>query len=350
MWKSIRTDLMTARVSLALALTCHVYPTASEPQRFEAVESHMGTLVRITVYAEDIEAARTAIRAGFDRINAIDAILSDYKPESELSRLTTTAIDRPVAVSPDLYAVLRASQDLALATGGAFDVTQGAVVRLWREARRTGQPPEPSALAAASARSGYGKLVLDDGARTVRLTTPGVMLDVGAIGKGYAASEALASITACGIRSALVAISGDLAFSAAPPGRKGWRIGLHALGQEATDVPQVLELTHAAVSTSGNASQYLDADGLRYSHVISPASGLGLVNDITVTVIASHGLDADGLDTAVSVLGATHGLALIESRPAMAALVVERTRDSVTVRPSSHLLRLIGEAPALAPQ
>ena len=351
MWKWIPTDVTKVLVSLALAmvLVWHVSPTASEPQRFEAVEPHMGTLVRITVYAADIDVARVAIRAGFDRIRALDEILSDYKPHSELSRLTTAAVDRPVPVSADLFTVLRASQELAEATGGAFDVTQGPVVRLWREARKVGRAPDAAALAAATARSGFRKLVLDGDTRTVRLTVPGMMLDVGAIGKGYAASETLAAITANGIRSALVAVSGDLAFSDAPPGRSGWRIGVHALGPGITAVPQTLDLTHAAVSTSGNAAQHLDVEGRRYSHIIDPGTGLGLVDDITVTVIAPHGIDADGLDTAVSVLGAPRGIALIDARPATAALVVERTRDDVVVRASAHLLRLVGESTAASP-
>jgi thiamine biosynthesis lipoprotein len=165
----------------------------------------------------------------------------------------------------------------------------------------------------------------------VTLEIAGMALDVGAIGKGYAASEALEAITQRGVRSALVAVSGDLAFSDAPPGRPGWRVRVHSDESLAASVPDVLELTNAAVSTSGNAEQHVDIDGRRYSHVIDPASGMGLVRDITVTVVARHGLEADGLDTAVAVLGADRGLPLAESRGA-AALVIERTAAGTSVR------------------
>jgi thiamine biosynthesis lipoprotein len=101
-----------------------------------------------------------------------------------------------------------------------------------------------------------------------------------------------------------------------------------------------LELTNAAVSTSGSSEQHVDIKGRRYSHIIDPASGMGLVDDITVTVIARHGLDSDGLDTAVSVLGAARGLALIESRPEAAALIIQRTSAGTTVLPSSRFLEL----------
>lgn len=345
MWKSIPTDGRSGVAALlVLAFVWVASPVASELQRFEAVEPHMGTLARITVYADDIDAARTAIRAGFDRIRALDDILSDYKTDSELSRLTTSAVGRAVPVSDDLFTVLRAAQRLAQATDGAFDATQGPVTRVWREARRTGRRPEPAALAAAAGRSGHRLLHLDEAARTVQLDRPGMALDVGAIGKGHAASEALAAITRSGVRSALVAVSGDLACSDAPPGRRGWRIGIHALAADVTSIPQMLELTHAAVSTSGNASQYLDVDGRRYSHVIDPATATGLVDDLTVTVIAPHGLEADGVDTAVSVLGAARGLALVESMPDVAALVVHRTAAGVTVLPSARLRALVAPA------
>lgn len=331
---------MRLLLAATLALTALATPRANDLLRFEAVEPHMGTLVRITVYtAGEPEAAR-AFRAAFDRIRELDATLSDYRPDSELNRLTTTAVRRPVRVGGDLFTVLRASQQLAAATDGAFDVTQGPVVRLWREARKTGRLPDAEALREAAARSGFGKLRLDAGRRTVMCDVAGMALDVGAIGKGYAASEALAVLHGLGVRSALVAVSGDLAFSDAPPGRRGWRIGVHSLDPSLVQVPQVLELTNAAVSTSGSLEQHLDAGGRRYSHVIDPATGMGLIDDITVTVVAPHGLDADGLDTAVSVLGPERGLALVESRGDAAALIIEHSAAGVTAFPSSRFRAL----------
>jgi thiamine biosynthesis lipoprotein len=165
-------------------------------------------------------------------------------------------------------------------------------------------------------------------------------LDVGAIGKGYAATEALTAVTAQGIRSALVAVSGDLAFSQAPPGQRGWRIGVHTGGGSIAPLPEVLELANAAVSTAGSREQHVTIDGRRYSHIVDPASRTGLEHDLTVTVIARHGLDADGLDTAISVLGPERGLALAESRPGVAALIVRRSGGALTATPSSAFREL----------
>ncbi len=332
---------MRPPLSLILPIAALAGFTAPELHRFEAVEPHMGTLVRIVIYTPGEQAARDAFRAAFDRIRALDATLSDYRPDSELNRITrAAAVD--VQVSDDLFAVLRASQDLAEATGGAFDITQGPVVRLWREARKSARLPDPAALRAAAARSGFRKLHLDAMHRTVKFDIAGMRLDVGAIGKGYAASEALEVLRRRGVLSALVAVSGDLAFSNAPPGQRGWRIDVHAADPAIVNVPRVLELTNAAVSTSGNSEQHVDMDGRRYSHVIDPSSGMGLVNDITVTVVARHGIDADGLDTAISVLGAERGLALIESRPDAAALILQRTSAGTSVLTSSRF-RLLAD-------
>jgi thiamine biosynthesis lipoprotein len=291
---SLRWSLLLASLSLV---------QAADLQLFEAVEPHMGTLFRIKLYAVDALQAKSAFRAAFDRVRDLDAILSDYKPDSELNQISQS----PIRVSEDLFRVLAASQKLAEETGGAFDVTLGPVIRLWREARKNHRLPDTEALHEAGSRCGYRKLHLDAANRTAAFGQPGMQLDVGGIAKGYAADEALAALKHLGIRSALVAASGDLAFSNPPPGQRGWRIGVGSSDR-------VLELSNAAVSTSGDAEQHLDADGKRYSHIIDPATGMGLTNGITVTIVAPHGIDADGISTAVGVLGPERGKKFIEKQ------------------------------------
>lgn len=338
--KWIHSDGVRGLLGLSLSILSLIQPAGAELQRFESVEPHMGTLVRVTVYTPDEHAARAAFRAAFSRIEALDHILSDYRPDSELNIITRTAVGRATRVSEDLFAVVAASQELAEATGGAFDITQGPVVRLWRDARKTARMPDAAALREASARTGFRKLHLDSTRRTMRFDERGMALDVGGIGKGYAASEAVEVLGGIGVRSALVAMSGDLAFSEAPPGQDGWRIRVHSADPGVTNVPRVLELTNAAVSTSGNTEQHVDIAGRRYSHIIDPSSGMGLVDDLTVTVIARHGLCADGLDTAISVLGVDRGLALIDTRPSTAALIIQRTNTGTSFLPSSRFLTL----------
>jgi thiamine biosynthesis lipoprotein len=185
----------------------------------------MGTLFRIELYAADEARAREAFQAAFARIAELDQTLSDYKPDSELNRICVRAVERPVKVSADLFDVLQESQDMARKSEGAFDVTLGPVIRLWRQARREGHLPDPEQLREAAARCGYRKIHLDAAARSVQFEQAGMQLDVGGIAKGWAAEAALKTIGRYGIRSALVAASGDLAFGDAPPGKAGWKIG-----------------------------------------------------------------------------------------------------------------------------
>jgi thiamine biosynthesis lipoprotein len=284
---------------------------AADLRLFEAVEPHMGTLFRIKLYTADEQQAAAAFRAAFARIHDLDAALSDYKPDSELNRVCRTM--RPVKVSEDLFHVLAASQKLSEQTGGAFDVTLGPVIRLWREARKSNRLPDAADLKEAGRHCGYRKLHLDEADRTLWLDRADMQLDLGGIAKGYAADSALAVLTQLGIRSALVAASGDLAFSDPPLGQRGWRIGVDS---------SVLELSHAAVSTSGAAEQHLDTNGKRYSHIIDPASFMGLSRDLTVTIVAPSGILADGMATAVSVLGERRGIDFLRKQDSVAGMIV----------------------------
>ncbi len=282
----------------------------------------MGTLMRITLYARDASQATSAFQAAFARISTLDDAFTDYQPQSELNRLTQTAVKRPVKVSDDLLTVLLKAESFSHETNGAFDVTIGPVTHLWRAARKGQLVPSQDEIAAAVARTGFRKLHIDSAARTVEVDEPGMQLDLGGIAKGYAADQALAVLEKCGIDSALVAASGDLTFSGAPPGKSGWRIEVDPTGQVTGPLTRVLLLTNAAVSTSGDREQHLDAAGKRYSHIVNPHSGLGLTSGMAVTVVAESGIDADAASTAIEVLGVEAGLAFVERQPQMSAFAI----------------------------
>lgn len=292
--------------SLALALIC---PGASgEPlQRFEYSEVAMGGRARIVVYAADESAASRTCRAAFDRIAELEDVMSDYRPTSELMRLCARSGGPAQVVSDDLLDILLRCQDLSRRSGGAFDATAGPIVRLWRAARKSGELPDPHELAAARRRSGWRKMVINADACTVRLVEPGMLLDLGGIAKGYACDEALRVLREAGLTRALVEMGGDIAVGAPPPGTSGWWI-------EAAGAPSThnrLTLANAGVSTSGDTEQFVEIDGMRYSHIVDPRTGLGLTNRIMVTVIAPEAATSDGLATAVCVLGEQKGRELV---------------------------------------
>jgi thiamine biosynthesis lipoprotein len=291
-------------------------------ERFEAVEPHMGTLVHIVIYAPDQTVARRAFQAAFARVAELDEILSDYKAESELSRLCATG---SATVSVDLFRVLEASQRLAAESEGAFDITAAPMIRLWREARKTGILPDAPAIEAARARSGWRKLTLDARTRWATLSQAGMQLDVGGIAKGYVADETVQVLKQIGIRSALVAASGDIVVSDPPPGKAGWDLTLELLGGT-----RDIQLRNAAVSTAGDTEQFVEINGTHYSHIIDPATGMALTRRIAVSVIAPTGLEADGLDTTISVLGLDRGLALMKSHPKASALIVTEAGSVAT--------------------
>jgi thiamine biosynthesis lipoprotein len=271
--------------------------------RFEYSAPRMGTLIRIVLYAPAEPAARAAAAAAFTRISDLNRILSDYDPESEVSRLSRHAPGTAVPVSAELFALLEESQRLAAESGGAFDITAGPIVRLWRHARQTDRLPAPAERAAALRAAGHAKLKLRAGDRTVTLLEAGMMLDFGGIAKGYAADAALAVLRQHGFSRAMVAAGGDLALGAPPPGATGWRIELAPFGGSLA-APLVLVAADVAVSTSGDAEQYLEFDGVRYSHIVDPRTALGLTHPCAVTIIAGRGAQADGLATAGCVLAA----------------------------------------------
>ena len=303
----------------ATLLAIPLLAAAAPLERFEFSQPQMGTIVRIVLYARDLPSAKHAADAAFARIAALDETLSDYRDTSEVTRVSRASGGDPVAVSDDLFRVLRASQSLARASDGAFDVTAGPLILLWRAARRHHELPDDESVRSARARTGFAHLELDDARRTVRLRVAGMQLDLGGIAKGFAADEAARVLSRLGIARALVAAGGDIVAMDAPPGKSGWTVAI--AGVEAADAGSV-SLRHAAVSTSGDAEQFVEIGGVRYSHIIDPRTGRALTGRSSVTVVAADGMTSDSLATAVSVLGREKGIPLVDATDGAAALLV----------------------------
>jgi thiamine biosynthesis lipoprotein len=313
--------------ALLIAALLSSRSAATAEQRFEFAERHMGTLVRLVLYAPDRANAEASAARAFSRIRALDDALSDYRETSELMQLSRQAGGGAVPVSADLFRVLDAAQRFAAASDGAFDVTAGSLSLLWRDARRRQTLPEPARIAAARALTGRDKLELDRRLRTVRLRAAGMQLDVGGIAKGFAADEAATVLRQCGIRSALIAAGGDIVVMAAPPGTAGWRVAVASIDGGSQPPAGYLTLHDVAVSTSGDGEQFMVAGGLRYSHIFDPRTGQALTGRSSITVIAPDGTTSDALATAVSVMGGTRGARLVDETPGAAALIVDR-RDA----------------------
>lgn len=261
----------------------------------------MGTLFRVELYAEDPVAAGEAVRAAWARVHQLNDAFSDYAPESELMRFCRQPAGTVVHLSPDLAGILRRADEVNRLSGGAFDVTIGPLKRLWRQSRRDALLPAPERIAQARALTGWSKVrLLPNGAAILQVD--GMRLDLGGIAKGHAADAALGILRERGFPRAIVAASGDIVAGDAPPGETGWKVGVASL-----DDPDGLEdsvrLRHQALSTSGDTMQAAEIGGVGYSHILDPATGIGLTVRRMVNVIAPSGTLADAWATALSVSG-----------------------------------------------
>jgi len=291
--------------------------------RFEFEQLEMAVPVRIVLYAAERAAATRAAQDAFARVHALNAVMSDYDERSELRRLCETAgTGRPVPVSDDLWKVLAHAQDVSARSEGAFDVTVGPVVRLWRRARRQRELPPPEAVAEARKLVGYQLVRLDPARHTVELLRTGMRLDLGGIAKGYAMDEAYAVLRRAGLPRAMVEAGGDIRLGDPPPDRPGWHIALTPLDDPHGRPESYLVLSRVAVSTSGDSMQFVEIGGRRYSHIVDPRTGMALTDHSRVTVVAPAGITADALTKVLSVLGPQKGMKLIEETPQAAARLI----------------------------
>jgi thiamine biosynthesis lipoprotein len=282
----------------------------------------MGLPVRVVLHAPDSDAARRAATAAFARIAILDQMMSDYRPDSELRRLEGRTGEW-VPISAELYDVLRGALEISEATSGAFDPSIGPLVALWRGARQTGRLPDSPSVETARASVGWRDIHLDASRRAIRLERPGMRLDLGGIAKGYILQEARRILRSHDVTRTLIESGGDIVVGDAPPGRQGWRIDIGAADSGFTE--RASRLVNAAIATSGPTFQYVDIEGVRYSHIIDPRTGLGVTAPVIARVIADDAATADGLATALTILGEERVSAIRERFP---GVMVDLTKPS----------------------
>ncbi len=267
--------------------------------RYEYAAEKMGVPVRVILYAENEDQALAVSNAVWKRFDELNATLSDYDPESEIIQVCRKSAESGgfVEVSPDLRLALEESRKFCEWTGGAFDATVSPIVKLWRRSRYFHSRPPESALLPAKKLVGLDVWSLD--ARGVK-TEPNVRFDVGGIAKGIALDEALKAAQKLGVKSVLIDASGDLRLGAAPPGKKGWKIGVASLNPEPACY---CELSDVGICASGDANRYVEIDGIRYSHIIDPRTCEPLTRRCVASVLAPTATAADALASALCVVG-----------------------------------------------
>jgi len=305
-----------------IALFLFSFFTVCSQTRFEYGHQQMGTQIRLIFYTSNKRKADSVANLAFNRIDNLNNKLSDYKQNSELNKLCRQT-NEDVVVSNDLYRILNESVRISEDTNGAFDVTAGPLIQLWRKTRKTSTLPTTSDLVEAKQNVGH-KHIKFPKKNVVLLNANAMQLDLGGIGKGFTADEVIKVLGLNDITSALVDLGGDIRVSNPPPGKEHWVLAFSYYNEEGKEVIKKIGLKDAAVATSGDMYQYVEIDGKKYSHIINPKTGMALNNNIQVTTIAKNATLADAYASALSVMGITKAKLFLKNNTDLNVFMVEQ--------------------------
>ena len=284
----------------------------------------MNTIAKITAIAPDKKTARLSIDSAFGKIYRLEKLMNRYDPNSQISKVNRLAAKEPIRVDKDLFDILQQSIYYSRKTDGAFDITVGPLVDLWKKCAEANSMPTEQQLAEVRGTVGYEKVILDANDFSVRFVVEGVSLDLGAIAKGFAADKAVEEMKRCGAVGGLVDIGGQIGCFGLTEKKGKWIVGIRNPAKaEDNQIIAKLAFSDKAVSTSGDYERFYKIGGKRFSHIFNPATEKNADQLASVTVIAANGTEADALATAVSVLGAEKGLEIIEKTENTEAIIIK---------------------------
>ena len=293
----------------------------------------MATRFELVLHGENPVALRAAGEEALDEVERLDAQLSLYRPDSELSHLNQSAATAPVRVTPGLFYLLQRAQRLSAESGGVFDITIAPLMRCWGFLGGGGQLPDPAALAEAKSKVGMNLVVLDEENFTVHFTRPGVMLDLGAIGKGYALERAAEILREAGVHHALLhgGTSTVHALGAQPNG-DSWKIAVERPPDPSENetrpirnaILATVPLRDEAMSVSAVWGKSFQAGGKTFGHVLDPRTGEPAEGALLAAVALPSATETDALSTALLTAGLVGHDAIANLRAGMRTLVVAR--------------------------
>ncbi|MBA3698858.1 MAG: FAD:protein FMN transferase [Planctomycetes bacterium] len=291
-------------------------------RRVERVVGLMGTEIRILVLEEDPLAAETAIAAAIAEMARLEAMMTDWRDDSQLMAINRDGFRRPVRVDQELFDVIRDGIQAGHDSDGAFDITWRSAGRLWDFKAWPPRLPDPAAIAQAVRRVDFRQVQLDPAARTVRLLAHDVHIGLGGIAKGAIVDHAVALLKRRGLRRFVVNAGGDIYANGRNDGGRLWWVAIRH-PRDLVENLAVLPLANLAVVTSGDYERYITVDGRMYCHILDPRTGWPARGCQSVTVMAETTGRADALATAIFVLGPGQGLALAERLPQVEAMLVD---------------------------
>jgi thiamine biosynthesis lipoprotein len=276
----------------------------SQPERFEASASIMGSVYRVAAYGEKRSTLAAAVQAAFEEARRLDHLLSNYKEDSELSHINRLAADGPVDVSSEMATLLGQCLDYSRASEGAFDITVGPLVKAWGFYRGEGKLPGRFTLWRTLGKIGYQHIELDPMRKTVHFRRSGMELDPGGIGKGYAVDRMVEVLRRFGVQSAMVSAGNSSMYALGKPAGepRGWRINIRD-AKDAERTAAEVYLSDESLSTSGSYEKFFEVDGKLYSHIMDPRTGLPAEGVLSVSVRSVRTLDSEAWSTALFVNG-----------------------------------------------
>lgn len=315
----------TARL-LYIILILMLMPAASctrDSGTYKETRTIMGTYVTITAERGELPEVlvRKAVADGFAEVERVDRLMSTYKPDSELSRINRQAGMAPVKVDPEVIDTVSLALDVASETGGSFDPTVGPLVKLWGIASKSARVPSGAEIADALTHVGYGEVIVDRAASTVFIKRPGMSIDLGGIAKGYASDRAAGAMKKAGVRGGIVAVAGDLLLFGSHSDGSPWRVGIQHPRDKSATLAR-LELSDAAISTSGDYERFFMKDGVRYHHILDPRTGKPARGLMSVSVVAPTSVQADSLATGFFVMGPERAMEFALAHPEVDVLMV----------------------------
>lgn len=281
-------------------------------------------------------------------LDAVESAMSNYEPTSELSQFNEARTTEPFRVSPATFEVVRQAQAISELTGGALDVTVGPLVNAWGFGpdEPHALPPDDAQLSRLRGRTGFSKLVLDAGTSTLRKTDPELECDLSAVAKGYAVDQVARTLVEMGVTRYMVEVGGEIVAAGLNQHGRPWRIGIERPSEEG-GIERVVPLSDQAMATSGDFHNVREVDGRLVSHTIDPRTGRPVEHRLaSVTVIADDCVVADGLATALSVLGHEQGYALAVEQGWAALFLIRGDTGGITARATADFERLVGSGPS----
>lgn len=317
---------LSSILALLASLACVSAP--APPAAHAIARSHltMGSLLEVTIWTTDDNAAGQAFEHVFREFDRLDALLSVWKSDSDASRINAAAGKAPVAVSGETLEVLTIAHDISAQTGGKFDITFGALADVWKfDHDQDNRVPDRSAIAQRLPLVNYEDVAIDRAAGTAFIRTPGMRIHLGGIGKGYAVDRGVALLKQRGFADFMIQFGGDL-YVAGTNGGAPWKLGI-ADPRGAHDPFALVEIRDGTFSTSGDYERAFMKDGVRYHHILDPDRGEPARGCRSVTLVTNRAVIADALAKGIFILGPADGMALIEKLPDVEGVIVSATNQ-----------------------